>query len=268
MQKYVLLLFLTFCVQSANANPTFRWEVIGSSFFIFADNSGQNPYLCSFNFALLYTQYGDQGIENVSRSSLTPANASNWTAVHVQTPWANLRLRSEPTIGCERREAFRPPRAPAPTPNRPPLREPTQSPQPPPPLRRETQMHEHLMWCVWHEGVPLWSGDSLRDLTVVRDECATKQRRPVRGWISSLSSDQIRNIIEIYHAEFIRKTQVEVHFKWTLNNRGLRIRFQNLKEQQNFAEIRRVYVEAQRHNPQARYLLSLLRDSDIGSMIN
>jgi subtilisin family serine protease len=130
-------------------------------------------------------------------------------------------------------------------------------------------LENHIVWSIAHEGCDVYKGDELRSSSDLRS-CYLSVEAHNRGASALLSEATPGVILNATRRATLRakdEYKIAENFQEVLFDVGEFISFSELATENKFKKIRNKYKEIQAHNPNARNVLSALKDSEIRALI-
>lgn len=133
----------------------------------------------------------------------------------------------------------------------------------------------HVIWCIWHEGLPYYRDGSAMKIDALRESCVTYQWKngAAKSMIENATNNELRAVLQSMKVYF--DTPVNggyqmlcKHLGWVLIHEGQRRRVLELLDQSAFGEIRSIYRHEQEHNPHVAHLIEAASDAAIRNLLD
>lgn len=139
----------------------------------------------------------------------------------------------------------------------------------------DNSLSMHVIWCIWHEGLPYYRHSPLMTINEFRKTCIAYQphNAAARTMINDATNSEIAGVLRSMVDYFGQQQNggyqmLYKHLAWVLHHEGMRKQVLSLLDQGNFNEIRSIYTQKQAHNAHVHHLIDAASDQTIRSLVN
>lgn len=133
---------------------------------------------------------------------------------------------------------------------------------------------KNVEWAIAHEGCPVYSAASSDAQSRLKPSemracflMVEAHNKEARDQIEARSDDDLLRAVFVAIRNIPADYDVPQNLDWVLWHEGLASQLRELAAENNIDEIRRIYERVQQHNPNARYILRALSDSEVKRLV-